>query len=165
MTEPETKTINPQITDVDVGIRTLRKIKIYPLAVGDQLKMTQLIEEALKAFFKVEEGSEESLNVFMGFVIDLIKKNLEAILKLVALDESDDSDLFSEISNMQMSEIAKEIYIANFSEPSKNVMSLFEGSQSLLERLLQLFARRTAPTDLSISSPETLKTEESPSGS
>jgi len=36
MTTPESKKLNPQITDVDIGVRDLRTIKIYPLSLKDE---------------------------------------------------------------------------------------------------------------------------------
>ena len=56
MTPEETKetqdmqNLNPQITDVEIGVRTLRKIKLYPLSVGDQMKMTAMIASTVSTF-------------------------------------------------------------------------------------------------------------------
>jgi len=120
---PEEKNINPQITEVGIGVRDLRNIKLYPLALGDQLELSDLIKEALEAFFKVEEGSEEALSVFVAFAFDLIKQNLTKILKLIALDE-DPEELLKEITNAQVDEIAQAVYQKNF-EVLKNLKSLF----------------------------------------
>ena len=121
--KPEENNINPQITEVAIGVRDLRKIKLYPLALGDQLELSDLIKEALEAFFKVEEGSEEALSLFVAFAFDLIKKNLTKILKLIALDETPE-DLLKEITNAQVDEIARIVYQNNF-EVLKNLKSLF----------------------------------------
>jgi hypothetical protein len=43
----DNKNLNPQIHETDIGIVNLRKIKIYPLAVGHQLEMSDLISEAV----------------------------------------------------------------------------------------------------------------------
>lgn len=120
---PEENKINPQITEVGVGVRDLRNISLYPLALGDQLELSDLIKEALEAFFKVEEGSEESLAVFVAFAFELIRKNLTKILKLIALDE-DPEALMKEITNAQVDEIAQVVYQKNF-EILKNLKSLF----------------------------------------
>ena len=121
--KPEENNINPQITEVGIGVRDLRNIKLYPLALGDQLELSDLIKEALEAFFKVEEGSEEALSLFVAFAFDLIKKNLTKILKLIALDE-DPKELLKEITNAQVDEIARIVYQNNF-EVLKNLKSLF----------------------------------------
>ena len=48
----ELKDLNPQIVDVEIGIRSLRKITLYPLSVTDQLKMSDLITKASAAVFE-----------------------------------------------------------------------------------------------------------------
>ena len=125
MPSPETQKLNPQITDFKVGIRDQRKIKIYPLALGDQMEMSDLIEETLQAFFKVEDGSEESLEEFINFAIELIKGNLTKVLKLIALDETDPQKVLKEISNKQVEALGILVYQMNF-ESLKNLKSLFE---------------------------------------
>jgi len=120
---PEEQKLNPQITEVKIGVRDLRNIKIYPLALGDQLELSQLIQETLEAFFKVEDGSEESMGLFVAFAFDLVKTNISKILRLIALDETPE-DLLKEITNAQVDEISKVVYQKNF-EILKNLKSLF----------------------------------------
>ena len=38
--------VNPQVKSIKLGVRTLRKITIYPLSVADQLELTDMITEA-----------------------------------------------------------------------------------------------------------------------
>ena len=120
---PEEQKLNPQITEVEIGVRDLRNIKLYPLALGDQLELSQLIQETLEAFFKVEDGSEESMGLFVAFAFDLVKTNISKILRLIALDETPE-DLLKEITNAQVDEISKVVYQKNF-EILKNLKSLF----------------------------------------
>ena len=121
---PEEKKLNPQITDVDIGVRDLRKVKLYPLALGDQLELSDLITKVLEAFFKTEEGSEESLSLFIAFAFNLIKENMTKILGLIALDETNSKKLLKEITNAQLDEIAQVVYEKNFAV-LKNLKSLF----------------------------------------
>lgn len=121
--QPEDQKINPQVTEVAIGVRDLRNIKLYPLALGDQLEMSDLIGEALKAFFKVEEGSEESLALFIAFAFDLLKENITKILNLIALDE-EPAELLKEITNAQLDEITQIVHEKNF-QILKNLKSLF----------------------------------------
>ena len=119
--------LNPQITEVQIGIKKLRTIKIYPLSFGDELETTDLITEALQAFY-VKDQQEDA--VFVGFILNLIKKNLSKILGM-ATDE-DGEKLLREISNVQAVEIAKIIYETNFDSPLKNLKSLTEKVKSIL---------------------------------
>lgn len=121
---PETKKLNPQITDFEVGICDLRKIKIYPLSLGDQLELSDLIKQTLQAFFQVEDDNEESLEAFMTFALNLIKENITKVLKLIALDDDPDVVL-KELSNKQVEDLGLLIYKINF-ESLKNLKSLFE---------------------------------------
>ncbi len=130
---PEENKINPQITDVKIGVRDLRKIKIYPLAFGDQLELSDLIKEVLEAFFKTEEGSEESLSIFIGFAFNLVKVNITKVLELIALDE-DPKALLKELTNVQVDEIIHVVYEKNF-EILKNLKSLFGKATTVLSTM------------------------------
>ena len=54
----ENAQINPQITDVTIGVRSLRSLTIYPLSMSDQLKTTDLIKQAVAGFFDREGQSD-----------------------------------------------------------------------------------------------------------
>lgn len=153
------KRINPQVTETDIGVRNLRKITIYPLSMADQLKMTDLITEALNAFFQKED--QEDI-VFVAFMIDLIKKNISVILKMVT-DVRDTDKLLSNITNYQASEMAKIIYEVNYESAAKNLKSLFEKIKNIFpsERLLQPSVNPIPNTDLKTSIEKPGEKEES----
>lgn len=132
------KRINPQIKSVEVGILNLRKIKIYPLSMSDQLSLTDVINEAMKSFFEADRGGENENLVFVSFIVKTIQDNIDRIFKFIAPGETP-SKLMKEITNNQLSEIVRIIYQDNYEEPVKNVMSLFptEKIQSVLERQSQ----------------------------
>jgi hypothetical protein len=146
--------LNPQVVDIEIGIRTLRKKKIYPLSMADQLELSDLIAQALNAFFSRETGeSEEQQNMaLVAFIIDLIKQNLKRILEMVT-DVKEDENLLKEITNLQASEIANIIYEVNYESAVKNLKDLFEKVKGLFnsERLSQLSANDITNTDLKIS--------------
>jgi len=131
--------INPRIKSVDIGILNLRKIKVYPLSMHDQLGLTRTINKALETFFQLDdkEGDAGKI-VFAGFMIKLIQDNIKLILKLICPDE-DVVQLQKEMDNNQLSEIVKIVYLDNYEQPVKNVTSLFpkEQIQSLLKRQSQ----------------------------
>ena len=115
------KRLNPQITETDIGVRSLRTITIYPLSMADQIKMTDLITEALNAFF-MQENKEDI--AFVGFMTELIKKNMNRIMAMIA-DVKKNESLLSDMTNYQASEIAKIIYEVNYESVAKNLKSLF----------------------------------------
>ena len=148
---PETdKRINPQVKDAEIGIRDLRKIKIYPLSMSDQFKMTDLITQAISGFFSAKDAATDV--AFIAFVVNLIKENFTKILDLVTDDSGE--ELIDVITNSQAAVIIEIIFDENFGSVVKN-------SQSLIEKIKNLFpsmgqspqsAKPTEDTDLKISS-------------
>ena len=123
----ELKDLNPQITNVPVGKRNLREIIIYPLSIGDQLKMSDLITKALQKFFV---GSKKGDVEYVTFLLDLIKRNVIRILEYV-MEEKVSNAFLDDITNFQLSEIAKTIYEMNYESPAKNAESLLSQVKSL----------------------------------
>ena len=138
------KRINPQIKSVEIGILKLRKIKIYPLSMSNQLSLTDIINEAMKSFFESSKGSEDENLVFVSFIVKTIQDNIKVILKFITPDEKPEA-VMKEITNQQLSEIVRIVYQDNYEEPVKNVMSLFptEKIQSVLERQSQQSVKDT----------------------
>jgi len=115
------KRLNPEITTVTVGVKELKEITVYPLSMADQLRMTNLITEAIRMFFKKPEAFSDI--EFAAFLADTIKDNLEEVLKLVT-DEGTAS--LSDITNNQAVAMAEIIYDVNFGSLVKKVKSLLE---------------------------------------
>ena len=156
MTPEETKetedmqNLNPQITDVEIGVRTLRKIKLYPLSVGDQMKMTAMIASTVSTFLVTQEAKDEALMV--GFFVSTINDNLAKFLALAVGEKEGEGkgypegeiqfpeteEILGDTTNLQASEIAKIIYEMNYEESVKNFQSLFNQIKKLfpLERSL-----------------------------
>ena len=137
----EKSVLNPQVTGVEVGIRNLRKIKIYPLSVAQQWEMSDLITQALQVFMQRESKNDYE---FVANLLALIKDNLAKALTLVTdLSEQECSDLFSEMTNVQMAKIIETIYDINYKPISKNVASL-------LDKIVTVFpSGRPLPTSAS----------------
>jgi hypothetical protein len=129
--------LNPQITDTEIGVRELRKITIYPLSMADQLKMTDLITEALQKFFESSSSFEETETdiEFVNFIVGLIRENLGEILGL-ATDEVG-ADLLKDLTNVQASEIAEIIFTVNYETVIKNCQSLIGKVKELFPSMRQ----------------------------
>jgi len=153
------KRLNPQITTTEIGVRDLREITIYPLSMADQLNLTDLITQALNAFFQQQD--EESI-AFVAFMIELIKQNMNRIVAMIT-DVKKDEDLLVDITNFQASEIAKIVYEVNYESAAKNLESLFEKVRGLFrsERLSQPFVNDIPSTDLKTSTEKDGEKEES----
>jgi len=133
---------NPQITDVDIGIRNLRKIVIYPLSMADQLSTTDLITEAMQTFFASKDEKDEE---FIRVLVDLIKNNLGKIIGYATGGDEDGEELLKEITNEQAVDIAEILYDVNYENISKKV-------QGLLSRILDISSQLGKSSQLSPSS-------------
>ena len=122
------KRINPQVKDAEIGVRDLREIKIYPLSMSDQFKMTDLITQAISGFFTAQEAATDI--AFVAFGVSLIKENFTKILDMVT-DESGEK-LVDDITNGQAAAIVEIIYDENFGTVIKN-------SESLIGKIKNLF--------------------------
>jgi len=121
----EHEKLNPQIVDVEIGIRSLRKIKIYPLSMADQLKLTKLVSDAVAGQMSTAGDIE-----IVPFVLQMIKDNIGQVLTMTT---DEDAELLSEISNMQMIEIADVLFDVNYGAVSKNFKSLSEKLMGLFQ--------------------------------
>ena len=121
MSENEQAMLNPQIAEVEIGIRNLRKITVYPLSMADQLKLTDTITQALKEQFEKNANSDMAI---IAFITNLIKDNLGKIIAMVT-DETDGDALLGEITNFQAVQIAEILYEVNYGVVAKNFKSLF----------------------------------------
>ena len=152
--------VNPQVKGVKIGLRTLRKIKIYPLAVADQLELTDMITEAVGMFFSIEakKKTEDELPMeFVVFLLALIKENIGGVLTKVT-GEDDSDAMLGDLSNTQMTEIIEIVYRENFEGPFERLVNLFQVKdeetmvESILEKLQPQSAGSTEPIDSTTSS-------------
>ena len=138
--------LNPQIQTVSIGVKQLRSIKIYPLAFADQIKMTDLITEAIQKLFTERGKVEGSPNIeVVSFFVDIIRENAEQLFSLVTDKEE---KVLENITNLQLVEIAGIIYEMNYEVIAKNVKSLFGkiGTLSPSKRLSPRSAKSTHRT-------------------
>lgn len=116
----ENEKLNPQIADFVIGVRTLRKIKIYPLAAGPQIKLIEKISEATAIFQKMADDVK-AVGGLIGLIVQYIP---EIIDQLVDEDESPEK-IMSEITFTQLEDLAYLVYAMNFESIAKNLQSLF----------------------------------------
>jgi len=119
MSENDQK-LNPQIAEVEVGIRNLRKINVYPLSMADQIKLTDTITKAIADQLASANGSDIAV---ISFITNLIKGNIGTILTMTT--DEDGEQLLGELTNLQTAAIAEIIYETNYGVVAKNFKSLF----------------------------------------
>lgn len=165
--EMENREINPQVVEVEIGARNLRKIKIYPLSVGDQLKMTDILAEVFAAFVIIEKETteeEEGLVKFGSYLVSILKDNLPQIVGFVTEEEK---DVLDDITNHQLIGIIEIVYETNFESVAKNAKGLFGKMKDLFqsERPSQPSVKPTEHTSLQTFIPEDSVKEELPTDS
>jgi len=119
--------MNPDITSVEVGIRKLRNVTIYPLSVASQLEATDIIAKVMNEVAAFD-GLEDS-QVIERFV-SLIRSSLKDILSLV-LDEKEEID-FNELTNPQLEMIVNVLFDKNYKDVVKNSKDLIGKMKPLL---------------------------------
>ena len=152
------KKLNPQIAGLEIGTRSLRKIKVYPLSIADQLKMSALLTGALRTF--VDTGNEMDYE-FVKSVVDLITENIMEFLNYI-VDEPE--KVYEELSNDQLVDLANIVWEKNYNSTTKKVMSLLTQAgliqPSRPVKQSQPSVKDTEDIDSTISSEEASETEE-----
>jgi hypothetical protein len=134
---PENNSVmNPRIRSVEVGIRDLRKISIYPLSVRDQLKTKALIKDSLETLLKADTESLTELS-FVSHFVNTITEHIDTIFTFITdkvVDKDGNSiDLLQDMDNTQFAEIAQIVYEVNYSFLAKTVMSFLEKAKAKME--------------------------------
>ena len=146
------KKLNPQITEIEVGTRYLRNVRIYPLSLGDEIRLTQLVEASLKDFFSEEKRTTVD---FVSFLVSSIKNNLSEILTMTTDEKGE--DIIKELSNIQFITVCEVIYKMNFEDNSKN-------AQDLLQKIVKLLPlRRSAQPSVNDTATNPMISSASPS--
>jgi len=156
MPENEEMKLNPQIVDAEIGIRSLRKIKVYPLSMSDQLKLTDIVMKSVAE--QLEQGGADL--AIATFVLKLIQDNIVKILGMIT-DEGE--DVVSEISNVQAVDIANILFDVNYGAVVKNFKSLSDKMTGLFQQTEPSQTERPLPPSVNDTDIDLKTSTESPS--
>lgn len=147
----EDKQMNPDITNLTYGKKELKILVVYPLSIGDQFKVTNMITEIVKNL--VENKGTAADYAFMTAIMNALEKNLSKILSLVAdIVEAEANDIVNSLTNTQFVALVETIWTVNY-EPA------LKKGQDLFDRGKLLFASRRSSPSSSNATPSTdLKT-------
>lgn len=107
--------LNPQIRTMEIGVRHLRQITIYPLSMSDQFKTTDLVSDfVVKTLEFLESAKNEELQDIAAIpvIIKSVENNLVHILDFI-VDKKDKIKL-NDLTNLQFSELAVLVYEVNY---------------------------------------------------
>jgi len=131
MPDEDRTQLNPQIASVTIGVRNLRKINIYPLALGDQLSVTNILKEGFIAI----SGADDDIEM-AGIVVGLLEQNIPMILEFITdSDKFPTTELIKDVTNTQAVEIAEIVYEQNYASLIKKVKGLFEKIQKEMKKI------------------------------
>lgn len=136
--------LNPAIKEATIGIRKLRKIKIYPLSMADQIEFTGLVISSVVTIFETVKGGVENI-AFAHHLYTLIKENIGKLLVYIT-DEGE--ALLKELSNEQALAIAEIVYEVNYGIMEKKAVPF-------VERLRKAFLPEQSLPQSSAGSPNT----------
>ena len=121
------------------GKKNQYNLTLWPLSVGDQLKVSGLVTGfigTLATILTSEERPNEA--VVVDTAISLVANNITKIVALTAdLPEDDERivNLMDNMTNMQMAHLVEYIWETNYGSVRKNYAGLMEELGSLLGKL------------------------------
>jgi len=121
----DNRTINPDAEKVQVGIKTLRDITIYPLSISDQMKLTDKFSEAIDQFSQFDRetmSNEDAIN----FIKNFLSQNLPEFMEFVVDSNENNVPTLDEVTNKQLGLIADVVFRINYEELIKNAKDLFK---------------------------------------
>ena len=126
MEDKDLEMLNPEIKEIVIGKRILKKIRVFPLSAADQLELTGSISEAI---LDVISQKEESNFKIISLIKDIVNTNIGNILAYVT---EEGESLLSEITNVQILELVEMIYDMNYG-------SLEKKTSELLKKIVKTF--------------------------
>ena len=121
------------------GKKEQYNITLWPLSVGDQLKVSALVTgflNTLANMYMAEERPSEA--ALVSSAMNLVAQNITKVIALAAdLPEDDDriKSLLDNMTNMQMAQLVEYIWQTNYGSVRKNFAGLMEELGSLLGKL------------------------------
>jgi len=166
--------LNPKILEFEFGKRELETVLLYPLSLGDQFKVSNIIGTAIQNLGTLTEGPGNDVEMFQVF-IKQVEENIVEIVKIVAdVEESRATEIVDVMDNDQFLVFAEAVWAVNYESSLKNGKDLFERIKTQLvpkktsKRSLQQFSNDilntpSAPSSLTASDKEDLPQDKSES--
>lgn len=124
------KRLNPDINKVDIGVRELTTITIYPLSAKDQFDLTSRLVNTITVLAEKDDFAQMTNEKALEFVQTAIKENLEVILEYVVDEE--ERPTMDKLTNNQIYTIVAIIFEVNYEGFIKNFKNLFERGKVLI---------------------------------
>lgn len=123
----ETARLNPSVKEISYGKKTLFTLTVYPLSVGDQFKVTDMITEVVQKLVSIRNVDKISDLAFMTAIIGAIQKNIHKVLCLVSeITEDESTKVIDLLTNEQLMDLAEIIWESSYEPALKKGMNLSE---------------------------------------
>jgi hypothetical protein len=126
--------LSPDIREVPIGTRSLKMIQIYPLSVGDQIKMTDILAAVAAEVLAANDTTEDTIAIRL---VPMVSSNLKEFLSFVIDEEVDIDDVLYDMTNNQLINLVQVIFEVNYESVSKNAKGLFKTFQTKFLNLTQ----------------------------
>ena len=150
----EEKRLNPDIREMTYGKRELKELTLYPLSIGDQFKVTDIVTGVVQRLVTGAKTDQLTDLVFMTAVMNALEENIGKILTLVTdISEEKALETINDITNSQLMDIVESIWIVDYEPALKKGKNLFERGKSVfdLKRSLQSSSNAIPSIDLKTS--------------
>lgn len=140
----DAKLLNPDIRDIVYGKKELKKLTLYPLSVGDQFKVTDIVTKVVQDLVKGQQEGILGDFAFMTSVMEALETNLGKILTLISdSSEEEAKEIISQLTNTQLADIIESVWIVDYEPMLKKGKSLFERGKSVFS------SKKSSPTSSS----------------
>ena len=122
--------LNPLHKSTTIGLREVKEIIIYPLSVGEQLKLTDIITDFLRKYFGAEDGTvakAESMEdiALINELVEVIRENIGKVIVLTT-DAEDADEILDNMTNDQLMDFVDIVYDMNFESARKKLQNLIQ---------------------------------------
>lgn len=140
----DAKMLNPDIREIVYGKKNLKKIILYPLSVGDQFKVTDLITEVIQSVIQGQQQGILNDFAFTTSILKAVEKNIGKILTIIAdISEEESADIIDKLTNTQLANIVESVWEVDYEPMLKKGKSLFERGRSVFS------SKKSSPTSSS----------------
>ena len=151
------KRLNPDIRIITYGKKELKDLTLYPLSIGDQFKVTEIITQVVQQLVVGAKEGNLSDFIFMSAVMTALETNLGKVLTLISdITEEEAAEVINTMTNSQLVDVVESVWDVDYEPALKKGKNLFERGKSVFasERSLPSSSSAILNTDLNISTEE-----------
>lgn len=145
------KRLNPDIRTIVYGKKELKELTLYPLSIGDQFKVTDMITSVVQNLVAGARDGQLADIVFMTAVMNALETNLGKILTLISdTSEEESKEVIDTMTNTQFLDIIESVWAVDYEPALKKGKNLFERGKSVFgsKRLSPSSSNASPNTDL-----------------